>query len=354
MKPIRPTGRGTGQRPPPRFLPTAVEPFDDGWGQVDARPRPATTVSRERTRTAITHNQSPDVPFSASLNPYKGCEHGCVYCFARPTHAYLDLSPGLDFETMLVAKPDAPEVLRAELSRPGYRVEPIAIGANTDAYQPIERELQITRRVLEVLCEFGHPASVITKSNLILRDLDLYAALAERGLVHALISVTTLDRELARRLEPRAPAPERRLAAIRGLADAGVPVSVLVAPVIPAINDGEIEAILEAGRAAGARAAATALVRLPLELKELFEAWLEEHAPARKGKVLGLLRDARGGKLYDATWGERMRGTGPYARLLEQRFELGRRRLGLADALPPLVLDRFAVSPRPGQQLRLL
>lgn len=317
-------------------------------------PRADTVVTAERSRTILTRNQSPDVPFDVSINPYKGCEHGCVYCFARPTHAYLDLSPGLDFETKITSKPDGPGLLRAAFRKRGYRPEPIALGANTDAYQPVERELGITRRLLEVFAEFRHPLSIITKSRLVLRDLDLLADLARDDLVHVMVSVTTLDPELARRMEPRAATPARRLEAIRALSDAGIPVGVLCSPIIPALNDAELERILEAVHAAGARAAGYIAIRLPLELKELFEGWLDEHYPLRKTHVLSRIRDMRGGVLYTSEWGTRMRGSGPYAELLSRRFDVAAARLGLDRRLPPLRTDHFSVPPQPGDQLQLL
>ncbi len=351
-------GRGATTNPAPRFLPVVRAPIapcdDDGWGEADAAPPPLrTTITPERTRAIVTRNDSPDVPFDASINPYKGCEHGCVYCFARPTHAYLDLSPGLDFESRITSKPDAPDVLRETFRKRGYRPEPIALGANTDPYQPAERTLGITRRLLEVFLEFRHPVSVVTKGALVVRDLDLLGALAAEGLASVFVSVTTLDRGLARTMEPRAATPERRLEAIAALTGAGVPVGVLVAPLIPAINDHEIERILEATHAAGARQAGYVFVRLPLEIKELFEGWLGEHFPARKGRVLSLIRDARGGKLYDAGFGTRMSGTGPYAALLERRFDQAAARLGFAPRAAPLRTDLFGAPPAAGDQLSL-
>jgi DNA repair photolyase len=350
-------GRGATRNPAPRYLPVvreALDPADDGWGVGDEAPPPLkTTVTPEKTKSIISYNDSPDVPFSSSINPYKGCEHGCVYCFARPTHAYLDLSPGLDFESRIFSKPDGPRLLREALRKPGYRPEVIVLGANTDAYQPTERTLGITRGLLEVFLEFQHPVSIVTKSALPLRDLDLLGPLAAQGLANVCMSVTTLDRTLARTMEPRAAAPERRLEAIAGLTGAGVPVAVLAAPLIPAINDHELERILEAAYQAGARGAGYVFVRLPLEIKELFEGWLQEHFPDRKAHVLSLIRDARGGKLYDARWGERMRGTGPYAQLLERRFAAACARIGYSERSFELRTDRFRVPPAPGDQLRL-
>ena len=348
-------GRGATFRPHPRFLTSETVPVDDGWGSLDAPAAPVkTTVTAEVTRSSLSRNQSPDVPFSVSLNPYKGCEHGCVYCFARPTHAYLDLSPGLDFESRLFSKPGAPDALDRELRRKSYRPSVIALGANTDAYQPVERDLKIARAVLAKMLGFRHPVSIITKSSLVLRDLDLLAPLAAENLVSVFVSVTTLDPDLARRMEPRAAAPHRRLETIAHLADAGVPVGLLASPMIPALNDGELEAIMESARDAGARSANYILVRLPFEIKDLIEGWLDEHYPLKKQRVLNLIRDMRGGKLYDSQWGERMRGTGPLADLLNRRFEVARRRLGYEPRLPDLECDKFRVPPAPGDQLRLL
>jgi DNA repair photolyase len=355
-------GRGAGSNPANRFLPTYTVPdlasadWDDGWspGETDAGARPRkTTVTPEASRTIITRNQSPDVPFEASINPYKGCEHGCIYCFARPSHAYLDLSPGLDFETRIFSKPEAARLLRAALRKPGYRVQTIALGANTDPYQQAERELGITRQLLEVFVEFRHPVSIVTKSNLVLRDLDLLRALAADNLLSVFVSVTTLDRELARRMEPRAPTPTRRLEAIGGLRAVGVPVGVLASPMIPGLNDSELEAILAAAAAAGASTAGYILLRLPLELKELFEGWLQDHYPLKKQRILQLVRETRGGQLYQQAFGTRMRGTGPYAELLQRRFAVATRRLGLHRRHAPLDCNHFRVPPTQGDQLTL-
>jgi DNA repair photolyase len=351
-------GRGATSNPAPRYLPVvreALDPGDDGWGAGDEAPPPLkTVVTAERTRSIMSHNDSPDVPFSRSINPYKGCEHGCVYCFARPTHAYLDLSPGLDFESRIFSKPEGPRRLREALRKPGYKPETVVLGANTDPYQPVERSLRITRALLEVLWEFRHPVAIVTKGQLVARDLDVLGPMAAEGLASVFMSVTTLDRTLARKMEPRAAAPERRIETIAALAGAGVPVGVLAAPMIPAINDHEIEHILEAGHGAGAREAGYVFIRLPLEIKELFEGWLAEHFPDRKDKVLSLIRDARGGKLYDAAWGTRMRGTGVYATLLERRFEAACQRIGYRDRDYQLRTDLFRVPPGAGDQLRLL
>jgi DNA repair photolyase len=325
-------GRGAGLNPAGRFEALRREAFDDGWSGLDelaADPPPATEVLPDRARTVIARNESPDIPFDQSINPYRGCEHGCVYCYARPSHAHLGLSPGLDFETRLFAKHDAAELLRKELSRPSYVCRPISLGANTDPYQPIERRLEITRRIVEVLAETRHPFSIVTKSALVLRDLDLLAPMAAEGLVRVFVSITTLDAELARRMEPRAAAPHRRLATLGGLREAGVPAGVMVAPIIPALNDSEIEAILERAALAGAESAGWVLLRLPHELKDLVSDWLERHYPLRARRVLALVRETRGGALNDPAFGSRMRGRGAYAELIARRFALACRRLGL-------------------------
>jgi len=348
-------GRGAVSNPAGRFEARRVVPLEEGEGPPaeEGPPRLPTTVTSEVTRSIITRNDSPDVPFDQSINPYRGCEHGCVYCFARPTHAYLGLSPGLDFETRIFSKPEAPRILREELRRSGYRCQVIALGANTDPYQPAERELRITRGILEILAEHRHPVAIVTKSDLVARDLDLLGPMAASGLACVLVSITTLDRALARRMEPRAATPERRLEAIRSLAAAGVPAGVLTSPMIPGLNDSELEKILEASAAAGARSAGYVLLRLPLEIKDLFREWLEAHYPLKAGRVLSLVRDTRGGRLYDSAFGTRMRGTGPQADLLRRRFEVACRRLGLRRE--PLALDTtlFRVPPRAGDQIRL-
>jgi DNA repair photolyase len=323
----------------------------DGW---DVEKRPKTEVAVDASRTIIARNQSPDVPFDRSINPYRGCEHGCIYCFARPTHAYLGYSPGLDFETKLLAKPDAAALLDAALRKPGYRPAVMALGTNTDPYQPVEKERRITREILQVLSDFGHPLSIVTKSALVTRDIDILAPMAARGLVSVALSITTLDRDLARIMEPRAATPARRLDAVHALRSEGIPVHVLAAPIIPAINDGEIEALVEASAEAGARGMGHILLRLPLEIKDLFREWLEEHFPDRAERVYSLIRQTRGGALYRAEWGERMRGSGPYAALIHRRFEVAKKRAGLASKFPPLRTDRFEVPPRAGDQLSLL
>ncbi|MFQ5790527.1 MAG: PA0069 family radical SAM protein [Acidobacteriota bacterium] len=349
-----PKGRGAVSNPAGRFERYQTVDLDDGWEASDPDPEPIqTTVTPEQTRRLIARNDSPDVPFDQSINPYKGCEHGCVYCFARPTHAFLGLSPGLDFESRIFSKPQAPERLRQELSRPGYRRQVLALGANTDPYQPVEGELKLTRRILQVLSEYDHPVSVVTKSNRVLRDLDILAPMAARKLASVLISVTSLDRGLARRMEPRAPTPERRLQTLSALSEAGVPVGVLASPMIPGLNDAEMESILERAAAVGASSAGYILIRLPLEIKSLFTEWLETHYPRRASHVLNLIRETRGGSLYDERFGVRMRGTGPYAELLQQRFTVTCGRLGLDTRHRPFDLSRFRVPPRRGSQRTL-
>jgi DNA repair photolyase len=326
-------GRGAVVNPPVRFERLAAEPFDDGWATLEeafAAPLPIRTeATPEKSRSAMAWNDSPDIGFDRSLNPYRGCEHGCVYCYARPSHAQIGLSPGLDFETRLVFKPDLPALLERELRRPGYEARPVALGANTDPYQPIERTLQLTRSVLEVLERFRHPVTIVTKSAGVLRDLDILARLAERNLVQVCLSVTTLDPALARAMEPRAASPARRLQAIGELARAGIPAGVLTAPMIPGLNDAEMERILEAAAAQGATRAGYVLLRLPLEIAGMFEAWVRRHFPDRAARVLALVRETRGGALNSARFGERMRGNGPYAELLANRFRLAARKLGL-------------------------
>ena len=327
---------------------------DDGWARdPDALPLLRTEVAVERPRTILTRNSSPDIGFDRSVNPYRGCEHGCIYCFARPTHAFLGLSPGLDFETRLTAKPDAPALLRAEIARPRYRPAPIAFGTNTDPYQPIERDYRITRGCLEVLQAFRHPLTVTTKGTLVERDADILGAMGQAGLARVAISITTLDADLSRRMEPRVPAPARRLRAIETLARAGCPVVVSVAPIIPGLTDAETEAILAAARDAGASGATMILLRLPREVAGLFREWLAETLPDRAARVMARVRETHGGADYDPAWGQRMTGQGTYAGMLHQRFRLATRRLGL-DARPqPLRTDLFAVPPAPGDQLSL-
>ncbi len=329
--------------------------FDDGWGGADEEPPPLrTTVTFDSSRSVIARNKSPDIGFSQSINPYRGCEHGCIYCFARPTHAFLGLSPGLDFESRILAKPDAAQRLTEELRAPGYRCSMIALGTNTDPYQPTEARLGITREILQVLSDFNHPLSVVTKSALVTRDIDLLAPMAKKGLAQVAISVTTLDRKLARRMEPRAATPARRLEAMAALSKAGIPVGVMVAPVIPGLTDSEMEAILEAGAAAGAHGAGYILLRLPQEIKDLFREWLNESVPNRATRVLRLMRECRGGKDYDATFGERMTGTGPFAELIAKRFRLACQRHELGKASKPLDTTLFKPPPMPGDQLELI
>ncbi|MEO1328658.1 MAG: PA0069 family radical SAM protein [Pseudomonadota bacterium] len=345
-------GRGAVSNAVGRFEPLARDAFDDGWAQEERAAPLRTEVGVDAARTVLARNQSPDLPFDRSVNPYRGCEHGCVYCFARPSHAYLGLSPGLDFETKLFAKPDAAARLAAELARPSYRPAPIAIGTNTDPYQPIERTHLVTRSVLRTLWDWRHPVSLLTKNALILRDLDLLSEMAAAGLARAALSVTTLDRKLARDLEPRAPTPARRLEAIEGLARAGVPVGLMMGPVIPGLNDHELEAVFEAGRDAGAAWADYVVLRLPREVAELFKEWLRERRPEREAKVMTAVRSMFGGRDYDPTWRVRQRGDGPVASLIAQRARLAKRRFGLEKTLPPLRTDLFG-PPEARRQLAL-
>jgi DNA repair photolyase len=327
---------------------------DDGWQSEEELPPLKTDVMKDSSRTIITRNNSPDISFSQSINPYKGCEHGCIYCFARPTHAYLGLSPGADFESKLFAKPNAAELLARELSAPGYVPQIIALGTNTDPYQPTEKRMRIMRSILEVLRDFRHPFGIVTKSSLVLRDLDILAPMAAEGLAKVAISVTTLDRRLARTMEPRASTPPKRLEAIRALSEAGVPTNVMFAPVIPALNDEELEAVLSAAKDHGAASAGYVLLRLPLEIKDLFREWLETNEPGRARHVMSLVRQMRGGKDYDSTWHTRMKGTGPYAELIARRFHMAVKRLGLNREPHPLVLNKFKRPPQLGEQLALL
>lgn len=337
-------GRGATFNPVNRFRDLQRERCDED------PPAPAvkTTVTITRARGIVMRNESPDIPFTQSINPYQGCEHGCIYCYARPSHAYLDLSPGIDFETRIFAKPDAARLLTAELARPGYRCDPIALGANTDPYQPVEREWRITRSILEVLAEWRHPFTIVTKSALVERDIDLIAPMAREGMARVYVSVTTLDRELARRMEPRATAPPRRLQAIETLAKAGIPVGVMVAPVIPRLNDRDLEAIVEAAAAAGATSAGWTLLRLPREVAPLFRAWLDAHFPERASHVMSLVAQMRGGRDNDPAFGARMRGEGPLAALLARRFELACRRFGLARGREQASLDTTRFRPPAG------
>ncbi|GLK80338.1 radical SAM protein [Methylopila turkensis] len=332
-----------------RFEPYARVEEDDGWESLAEAPAFRTDVALETARTAITRNQSPDIAFDRSINPYRGCEHGCVYCFARPTHAYLGLSPGLDFETKLTAKPNVAELLRRELSAPSYKPRTIALGTNTDPYQPIERTHRLTRQILEVLEETRHPVGIVTKSALVLRDLDILARMAAQGLAKVAVSITTLDPTLARDMEPRAPTPARRLETVARLAQAGVPVTVLTAPIIPSLNEHEIDRLLEAAKAAGATEAGYVLLRLPDEIKDLFREWLMERHPAKMRRILSIVRETRGGKLYDSGWGVRQTGEGVTAWTIGRRFELASRRLGLDRRHLRLRTDLFTPPPRKGQ-----
>lgn len=348
---LPPRGRGTASNPYNRFAPTLSVAEDDGWYQ-EVPPTRATEVRIETAKSIIARNQSPDLPFDRSINPYRGCEHGCIYCYARPSHAYWDLSPGIDFETRLIAKTNAAALLEQQLSKPGYQCAPIALGANTDPYQPIEREHRITRQVLEVLLRYRHPLTIVTKGSLLLRDLDLLTQLAEQRLVKVMISLTTLDDELKRILEPRAAAPSARLRAIRVLRENRVPVGVLCSPMIPMINDSELESLLEAARDAGARSASYMLVRLPREVAPLFEEWLQAHYPQRAAHVMSIIRQCRGGEVYDSRFGKRFTGEGAFAALLAQRFAVAMRRLGL-EKRGDVALDCSRFCP-PGGQMALL
>ena len=348
-------GRGATINPASRYLATRSEAADDGWdGEQEPPPNPATQYLPDRTVRILTRNQSPDVPFDRSINAYKGCEHGCIYCYARPTHAYLDLSPGLDFETKIFYKTQVRERLLEELGRPSYQCRPIAMGTNTDPYQPAERRLKITRTILEVALEHRHPVTITTKSALALRDADLLAELAQLGLVAVMVSVTTLSNALKVKLEPRTASPAARLRTIEGLRRRGVPVGAMAAPMIPFINDEELEAIVGRAAEAGAQAVHYILLRLPLEVKDLFEAWLMEHYPLRAQRVMNAIRDARGGRANDSAWGRRMRGTGPFADLLAARFAAACRKHGLRNArLPPLRADLFRPPAKHEPQLSL-
>jgi DNA repair photolyase len=345
-------GRGAVANPAGRFESTRSEPADDGWGSLDELPpNPQTQLIAEFPKHAITHNKSPDVAFDQSLNPYQGCEHGCIYCFARPAHAYLNLSPGLDFETRIFHKPQLAELLRHELAAPGYACKVIHVGGNTDPYQPAERTLRSTRALLEVLLEHRHPLTIITKGALILRDQDLLAALAERRLVKVYVSFTSLDERLKRTLEPRTASPQARLRIMRELTTAGIPVSAMLAPIIPALTDQEIERMLEAVAETGVRRAAWLMLRLPYEVAPLFEGWLREHYPQRADRVLNLIREMRGGRLNDPRFGHRMHAQGHYAAMIGARFEAACRRLGLNEG-PAVDLDitQFIADPRAPRQ----
>lgn len=345
--------RGTVSNDAGRFEKHATVASDDGWEIEEDIPLLRTEVRDEVARSLITYNRSPDLPFDRSINPYRGCEHGCVYCFARPSHAYLGLSPGLDFETRLIARPNAAEVLRHELSARSYKVATIALGTNTDPYQPIEKARLITRSCLKVLRDFNHPIAIVTKGALIERDLDILAPMAELGLARVGISLTTLDADLSRRMEPRAPSPKRRLDMIRRLTGAGVPVRVMTSPIVPGLTDHELEALLEAGCDAGADTASWIMLRLPREVSPLWQEWLADHEPDRVQKVMSKLRDMHGGRDYDPRWGHRMRGEGEYAEMIAKRFALATKRLGLKMKSDGLRCDLFAQPPQAGDQLSL-
>jgi DNA repair photolyase len=350
---VRRRGRGAQTNATGRYEPRATIAFDDGWQSIEELPPFATAVAVDTARKVITRNNSPDISFDRSINPYRGCEHGCIYCFARPTHAYLGLSPGLDFESKLFMKPDAPELLERELSARNYAPRTIAIGTNTDPYQPIERRYEVMRRILEVLERAGHPVGIVTKSNLVVRDIDILARMAKRNLVRVGISVATMDAKLARVMEPRAPTPPRRLEALKQLAEAGIPTTVMVAPVIPAINDAEIERILDAAAACGVRGAGYVLLRLPLEVRDLFREWLQANFPDRERHVFALIRQTRGGKDYDATFGKRMTGGGPYAWMIGKRFDTTCAKLGLNVHKTELTTEHFRPPRAPAEQLDL-
>lgn len=357
-------GRGAVSNVRSRYDSEDRQREDDGWGSLEeAEPR-KTRLHDDSTRKIIAWNASPDIPFDRSINPYRGCEHGCIYCFARPTHAYLGLSPGLDFETKILFKPEAAKLLQAELAAPKYKCAVMAMGTNTDPYQPVERDLKVTRQILRVLSDFNHPVGIVTKNHLVTRDIDILADMARRNLAEVFLSVTTLDKDLARAMEPRASAPHRRLDAIRALAEAGIPAGVMTAPMIPGLNDHEMEAILDAAVDAGATRAGYVPLRLPLEIKELFEEWLKTHRPDRTERVLSLIRQMRGGQLYDAEFGSRMRGEGPLALLLSQRFAAAVKRLGLnrlgvrldtsAFHVPESARTALVDAKRDARQMRLL
>ncbi|MBK0401019.1 PA0069 family radical SAM protein [Limibaculum sp. M0105] len=346
-------GRGSAVNPAGRYERLTTESFDDGWPAGEEAAPLRTSVSVDASRSILARNTSPDVPFDRSINPYRGCEHGCVYCFARPTHAHLGLSPGLDFETRLVIKPRAPDLLEQALRRPGYDCRPIAIGTNTDPYQPIERDHRIMRRILEVLEAYRHPVTITTKGAAITDDLDVLGRMGRAGLARVTVSLTTLDPRVSRAMEPRAAAPGRRIAAIRALARAGVPVGVNIAPVVPGLTCHELEKLMEAGAEAGASFAAWIALRLPMEVSGLFREWLERAFPDRAAKIMGRVREMHGGRDYDPAWGRRLTGEGVHARLIARRFEVARDRLGLGRRPSPLRCELFSPPPRAGDQLAL-
>lgn len=345
-------GRASTMNPVGRYEPISRHIFDDGWQTIDELPPFKTSVESENVKSVITKNSSPDISFDQSINPYRGCEHGCIYCFARPTHSYMGLSAGLDFEVKLFAKPGAAKLLEKELSAKNYKPKTIAIGTNTDPYQPIEKQWRVTREILKVLEAANHPVAIVTKSQLVTRDIDILSRMAEKGLAKVALSVTSLDRRLSRSMEPRASTPSLRLKAINQLSEAGIPTSVMVAPIIPALNDHEIERILDSARGAGATEAGYILLRLPLEVSPIFRDWLLQHYPDRYRHVMNIMRSMRGGKDYDANWSSRMKGQGPYAHQIGRRFALTIERLGLNEQKLPLRTDLF-VKPQEQRQLAL-
>ncbi len=347
-------GRGARSNPHHRFAEYEESYVDDGWDSLADLPRLRTEVFTETPKSIITRNESPDISFDRSINPYRGCEHGCVYCYARPAHSYMGLSPGLDFESKLFIKPNAAALLRQELTAPNYQPRTIALGANTDPYQPIERTYRITRQVIEVLQEFQHPFGIVTKSASVTRDIDILQDMARHDLVKVAISVTTLDAKLARSMEPRASTPNKRLRAIEELAKAGIPTVVMIGPIIPGLNDHEIENILKAAHSAGARQAGYTMLRLPFEVKGIFKDWLEKEFPDRYAKVMANVKDVRGGRETSSQWGERMTGSGPVAWTIGRRFQLACQRLGLNASKVKLRHDLFAKPPQPGEQLSLI
>lgn len=343
-KPLIYKGRAASSNQVSRFDPHTRETLDDGWGSLDVEAPPLRTqVSLDAAKTVLNYIQSPDLPFDRTLNPYRGCEHGCIYCYARPSHAYLGLSPGLDFESRLLMKADAVELLKKELAHPKYKCAPIALGMNTDSYQPIEREYQLTRNIIQVLSDANHPFSLVTKSALVERDIDLIAPMAAKGLASIYLSITTLDRQVARRLEPRAAAPERRFETLRKLSEAGIPTGVMVAPVIPALTDCDMEQILQKAHQAGARKAGYVFLRLPLELTDLFQDWLQQYFPLKASHVMSLVKQSRGGKTYQSDFGKRMRGEGVFADLLASRFKLSCHKLGMYGECTGFRTDLFKV-----------
>ena len=346
-------GRGAVANTSGRYEPTAKVPFDDGWQSLEELPPFKTETTIEKPRKILTRNDSPDIGFDRSINPYRGCEHGCIYCFARPTHAYQGLSPGLDFESKLFVKPDAADLLVRELAAPNYSPKVIAMGTNTDPYQPIERKWRVTRKILEVLRDAGHPVAIVTKSGLVARDIDILSDMAKGNLAKVALSVTTLDPKLARVMEPRAATPSLRLATIRKLSAAGIPTAVMVAPIVPAINDSEVERILDAAAAAGAESAGYVMLRMPLEIKDLFRQWLKENFPDKLDHVISLVRSLHGGKDYDSSWGHRQTGAGPYAWSIGRRFELACKRIGLNKKRVPLTTAHFQAPRMKKDQLDL-